>query len=149
MAYTLVVVDMQYRFRASRNKRVRDNCIREVKLAMKRQSDIILLEYIGFGKTLPSIKNAISSYPKAIVVRKGDDDGSKEVAKAIKSYKLSRKLRVVGVNTDCCVYQTTSSLSLKHHFSIDVITKACNSACLGDHRHGLVCLKKLPRVKLK
>lgn len=149
MSYTLVVVDMQYRFRASRDKRVKDNCIREVKLAIKRKASIIILEYIGFGHTLPSIKKLISSYPRALVVRKLDDDGSREVMGAIKSYKLSNKLRMVGVNTDCCVYATTASLARKNHLSIDVIANACNSHYIGDHLQGLHDLKRLPGVKIK
>src|SRR6185436_16930036 len=104
MSYTLVIVDMQATFGAANSRRVRENCKREILQAMESNSPIIFVEYIGQGPTIPSLVRLTDDYDRVFITRKGDDNGSREVRKTIKDNKLpARRVRVCGVNTDCCV----------------------------------------------
>jgi nicotinamidase-related amidase len=151
MSYTLVVVDMQDTFPASRNRRVRANCKREIMLAMERGADIIFVEYIGQGPTIPSLVRLTDSYHRVFFTRKSTDDGSKEVTKTIKDNRLkSKRIKIVGVNTNCCVLETVSGLSSRmKKSSLEVMAKACNSSSRYYHLDGLGDMFKMPRVSIK
>jgi hypothetical protein len=116
-------------------------------MAKRRNANIIVLEYQGSGPTIPSIKNIIGNYSKVWYKTKYSDDGSDQVMEVITTKGLSRKIRLVGVNTDCCVYSTVSSLALRHKLKIDVAGDACNSN--EDHIYGLSMLRDLPGVVVR
>lgn len=140
--YTLVVVDMQSTFEAANNKRVRNNCKREILQAIESNASIIFVEYIGEGPTIPSLVRLTDDYDRVFIVRKSTDDGSREVRKVIKDNKLpNRQIKVCGVNTDCCVADTVWGLAHKiKSAKIEVIPEACNSD--NDHTYGLYSLQK-------
>lgn len=150
MPYTLVIVDMQASFSAANNKRVRDNCKHEIIKATDKGGAIIFVEFIGCGRTIPGLVKLTDDYNRAFIVRKDDEDGSREVHKVIKDNKLpSRRIKVCGVNTDQCVLATVCGLnSLMKQTNIEVITKACNSYSNHDHESGLKYMEKLPKVIL-
>ena len=148
MSYTLVVIDMQRSFYASRGKRVQLHCKREIQRAMDDGAAIIFVEYIGQGPTIPSLVKLTDDYRRTFFIRKENDDGSSEVLKVIKSHRLpSRKLKFVGVNTNCCVLDTLTGVSAKSKkSSLEVISKACNSSMRYYHNEGLNIMARMKRV---
>lgn len=151
MPYTLCVIDMQATFEAANNKRVRENCKREILQAMESNAPIIFVEYIGQGPTIPSLVKLTDDYDRVFITRKGDDNGSREVRKTIKDNKLpSRRIKVVGVNTDCCVLKTVYGLNrLMKQTKIEINPKACNSFSPSCHKNGLDYMSKLTNVAIK
>src|SRR5574339_388350 len=131
--YTLVVVDMQSSFEAANSRRVRENCKREIKRAMDNGAAIIFVEYVGQGPTIPSLVKPTDDYPRTFITRKDDDDGSREVAKVIRDNNLpGKRIKVCGVNTDCCVLETVSGLVNRlRSANFEVMADACNS----DYNH--------------
>ena len=150
MAYTLVVVDMQGYFPSARSSRVIDNCLREVRKAIQDRAGVIVLQYKHCGKTLPAIMGLLDSYDRYEKKIKPHDDGSRQVVNTLRKRRFSKNLKVVGVNTDCCVYATVSSLSQRSWNGIDlrikVIADACNSHI--DHMAGLNEMMYLPNVSV-
>ncbi len=124
--YTLIVVDMQARFHASKRDRVRKNCLREITQAVKDDAHIIFLEYNGCGPTLPELTEAL--HTKCFFKNKWNDDGSAEVESTVLLNKLPKHFKVCGVNTDCCVRATVAGLTARFSMAtIDVIVDACDS----------------------
>lgn len=142
MSYTLVVVDMQTYFSAANDKSVLQNCKNEVAKAMDKGAAIIFVEFIGCGRTIPGLVKLTKYYDRVFIVRKDDDDGSREVRKVIKDNKLpANKIKVCGVNTDCCVLETVLGLNtLMKPSKMKVLAYACNSEY--DHTYGLHLLQK-------
>lgn len=146
MAYTLVVVDMQDYFPAARGSTVQENCLREVKKAIQDRAGVIVLEYKHCGETIPAIAGLLKEYSRYERKVKDNDDGSRQVINSLRKRKFSQNLRVVGVNTDCCVNATVQSLSRKRVARIRVVADACNSTI--DHGAGLDGMKRLPNVSI-
>lgn len=146
--YTLVVVDMQASFEAANNRRVRENCKRELERAMESGAAILFVEYVGQGPTIPSLVKLTDDYERTFIVRKNDDDGSREVAKVIRDNKLpAKRIKVCGVNTDCCVFETVCGLTNRlSTANLEVIGDACNSDF--NHLGGLNDLVKMPNVSV-
>lgn len=140
--YTLVIVDMQATFGAANSKRVRANCKQEIVKAMESGAAIIFVEYIGQGPTIPSLVKLTDDYDRVFITRKSRDDGSQEVRSVIYNNKLpSHRIKVCGVNTDCCVLKTVYGLEdLMNPSKMKVIASACNSTW--DHAYGLLRLQK-------
>jgi len=147
--YTLVLVDMQPYFSAANSRRVRDNCKREIEKAMERRAAIIFVEFNNCGPTVKSLIKMTDDYDRRFFAYKDMDDGSAEVAEVIHNNKLAnKKLKVCGVNTDCCVRSTVQGLSSRlPKADIQVIGNACNT--VGNHLYGLNAMKNLPNVKVK
>ncbi|SRR5579885_1444967 len=147
--YTLVVVDMQSSFEAANSRRVRENCKREIERAMEAGAAIIFVEYIGQGPTIPSLVKLTDDYDRVFITRKNDDDGSREVRKVIQDNRLpAKRIRVCGVNTDCCVFETVSGLTCKlKSVTLEVVADACNS----DYQHltGLNDMAKMSGVTIR
>jgi len=144
--YTLVVVDMQPNFSASNGRRVRKNCLREIKRAMKDGAHIIFLEYIGHGVTLPELMKPVNDYQYYCVKSKSDDDGSAEVQEAVfeKGFMIGR-FRMIGINTDWCVRATAAGLRNRFPNSfVEVVEDACDSN--DDHHNGIWFIEQLDNV---
>lgn len=125
--YTLVIVDMQGSFKASRAiiEQVKD----EVALASKNSCPIVVLQYQNRGRTHDDIMRLIeSSGVKHSVLWKSRDDGSAEVSRV--SYARGypkNSFRVCGVNTHACVRRTVVGLTGRFPTStVNVATAACN-----------------------
>lgn len=144
--YTLIIIDMQNEFKASRKKSTIEACKNEIKIAMKNNAGIIFVEYYYTGRTLKALRDLTKFYEKLVIITKENDGGGNEVAAAINHFRFSKTLKVCGVNTDMCVYSTVEELIYKDDFNIQVVSNACNSEL--DHKKGLSKLKKLGQVEV-
>lgn len=138
--YTLVVVDMQPGFKSANRKRVRENCVREVRKAYEDGAFVIFLELVGYQTTHFDLLSAAEGH--FIILDKFTDDGSKEVEREVRRKKRPTTFKVCGINTDCCVEATVRGLTARFPMStIQVIADACDS----DHQHltGLNRMKQL------
>lgn len=144
--YSLVIVDMQHGFVASRKKPVIRACEAAIAKAIQDEAAIIFVEFLGYGASRKTLRELTDNYYKTFVVRKGTDDGSREVSKVIKDNKLPSKIvKVCGVNTDFCVKATVRGLTSKMPRStLEVLAKACNSN--GSHSSGLAAMATLNKV---
>lgn len=147
--YTLVLVDMQPYFEAANSRRVRANCKREIEKAMDRRAAIIFVEFNNCGPTVKSLIEMTDDYDRRFFAYKDCDDGSAEVSDVINVNGLAaKKLKVCGVNTDCCVKATVTGLTARlPNANIQVIGDACNS----DYNHllGIDSMKKMVNVSIK
>ena len=144
MTYTLVIIDMQAKFKAS--KKVHQRVLQEIELAKQKNAGIIILEYGGHGPTNAELlKAAYSNYTKVFRVAKGQDDGSREIANIIRIPNnkrralLSNNLRICGVNTDACVQRTVEALI--RHYGIKTVSVIAD-ACWTNTGHGSLNGKK-------
>jgi nicotinamidase-related amidase len=149
MNYSLILIDMQKFFAAANSRRVQKGCREAIQQAIVDKAPIILVEYQGYlyKRTVKALTNVINkaNYKYKFVVTKDDDDGADEVYQLLIDYKLPhRKIKVCGVNTDCCVYSTVLGLIKRHKFksnNIEIISNACGSICNRKHVKGLRELK--------
>ena len=153
MSYTLCVIDMQNYFPASKGKRVRAACVREVRKAIKEQATILFVEYKNYGPTLPLLTNITKrvKYKKAHHVLKDSDDGSQKITAFIKARHLARlNMRVCGVNTPYCVQSTVSGLTKKwKNSTIHLVADACDSSySKSEHTYALKHMATYPNVKV-
>lgn len=123
--YTLVVVDMQDAFSASRESSVLKACQREIMAAIRQKYAIIFLEFEHSGSTHSELTDLVKNYDKAYFKTKPDNDGSYEVNEVVKQRNLCHNVRVVGVNTSYCVYDTVEGLR-NYPGKITVVADACN-----------------------
>lgn len=149
MSYSLILIDMQPYFQAATNRRVLTNCKRELADAINVRAGIIFVEYEGCGLTSKALCRLTQNYDRTFTVSKGTDDGSREVHNLILDHNLAAKrLRVCGVNTDCCVLATVRGLTARMPRStIEVIGDACNSDY--EHAAGLSNMKRFKNVSIK
>lgn len=138
--YTLVVVDMQPNFNSANGKRVRENCLREVKAAVIAGADIIFLEFSFYGPSHSDLTEAAGK--NYYVQSKTLDDGSAEVESQVRAKRLPVHFKVCGINTDCCVASTVRGLTARFPRStIEVVADACASDWY--HNRGLNDMKSL------
>jgi len=129
-SYILVVVDMQPDFSASKDRTTVSNISRQIARARSFNQPIILVEYGGFGETIPKIKQLLDDYGNMLyVLEKSSDDGSYEIEMClIDAWIETEKFLVCGVNTEACVRATAEGLSKRFSDSkVMVLGSACNS----------------------
>lgn len=124
--YTLVVIDMQPVFPAA--EEVLYPVIDLIKSAMVDKSNIVVVEYSYDGSvhTYEQILDKIENYPLKAIVKKRQDNGSKQVQEALHSFEHNNELKICGVNLCCCVRDTALGLSRSKKFKIEVVRNACN-----------------------
>ena len=127
MSTTLVVVDMQPDFDAACSFDVIVGVTEQILYAKQHKWPIILLEYKGCGLTHDALAALLKGYSHKARIGKIDDDGSREVVRCLQRRNFPRhRLRICGVNTDCCVYQTVEGLLNRLDNSIVELAKnAC------------------------
>ena len=127
MPTTLIVVDMQPDFEAAFNPNVVIAVTEQILLAKRNKWAIILLEYAGCYNSHQGYNDLLKGYPKKARISKEDDDGSLEVSQAIRRRKFPFKnLRLCGVNTDACVWETVVGLLNRYEQSrVEVVKSAC------------------------
>lgn len=125
--HTLCIIDMQPAFQAAKNTRLVAPILREIALAKKNDYPIVLVEYDPgqYGKSLKYVSSAIGKYNKAISVEKFANDGSEVISNTIKKITRSNRVRVLGVNTDCCISETVIGLWWRFGFAVEVVGDAC------------------------
>jgi len=126
---TLVIVDMQPVFKASQNPNTIIAVTHEIMVAKQNNHAIMIVEYARSGRTHVGFDELLKGYPHKARISKRDDDGSKEIVKALSRRNFPMQiLRVCGVNADCCVYQTVTGLIEKlNKTQVEVVKKACNT----------------------
>lgn len=146
--YTLVIIDMQPVFPASKNKATVSYCKGEIKKAMSKGAAIMFVEYNGYPGTLAALTSLTKKYKRTFIVTKSNDGGGKEVKDILlKNHLPKTRIKVVGVNTDFCVLETVRGLTnLLKLARIQVLAKGCNSNF--NHNVGLEKLKKINRVRI-
>lgn len=129
--YTLCVVDMQNEFKVQPYTRVADNSAREINKAVQDNANVIFVEYRGCGPTIEQLIKITRdiAYPRTYRVEKPGDDGSRPIIGEMRKHGLpDHHIKVVGVNTDCCVYRTVYGLKCDLPFAtIEVVGDACDS----------------------
>jgi nicotinamidase-related amidase len=136
MPYTLVVVDFQYEFKASRKRKTIEACKNAIIKAINDEAVIVFLEYIGCGRTMKSLFNLVDTYESVHFIRKVGCDGSLEI-KVIENMLATEHFRVCGVNTDACVEETVLGLNSEYPEAvIEVLEQACNSDL--SHEQGIL-----------
>lgn len=132
--YTLVVVDMQYDFKAALHDNVQNHCIAAIKKAKQDRAPIVFLEYFDQGKTIEALATHTRAYSRAYHISK---------------YKLaSKRFKVCGVYTEHCVHDTVRGLTqLAPTAKIELISNACWSTDQKDHDRGINKMSKLKNVK--
>ena len=143
---TLVIVDMQPTFAASKNPNTIIAIANEIILAKQKRHGIMIVEYSGSGQTYSGFDNLLRGYLHKAKIKKNDDDGSNEIIRALNRRNFPQQvLRVCGVNTDCCVHDTVVGLLRKlHKTKVEVIKDACNTESRFDWR----CYYKHPNLRL-
>jgi len=145
-SYTLVVIDMQSYFDSAHNRKTLKSVKKLISEAMEDWQPIILVEYSGCGSTMPSIYRLTQNYSELYIIRKSRDDGSSEISRLIRGMKLpSNNIKVCGVNTDCCVYESVMGLKRKMRAAnFEIVETACWSAY--DHKGAINTFRNTKNV---
>jgi nicotinamidase-related amidase len=128
-AKTLVIVDMQPIFRASREPNTVIAVAHEIVVAKQNNHPIVIVEYAQSGRTHAGFDDLLKGYRHKARISKWNDDGSVEVIRALKRRNFPMQtIRVCGVNADCCVYETVTGLLYRlSKTQIEIVKKACNT----------------------
>src|SRR5579885_320434 len=139
---------MQPVFGVKAGSRVALNCQREIAVACLEGADILFVEYSGCGNTIPELRETAMSHARTFFVEKDEDDGSDRIQSTIRKHNLkSSHIKVIGVNTDCCVYRTVQGLTARLPMStIEVVADACDSDF--SHINGLAKIASLGGVRI-
>jgi len=146
--YSLVIIDMQPVFKASQEPGLVQPITREIQLAKKKGYPIVVVEYETKGKgknTLEYIAKKVREYGSFVI--KNTDDGAWAIIPMLKARTRSKKVRVVGVNTAACVYQTVCSLA-EEGYKVQVIADGCWDSFVPNHNKYLVKMAKREGVSL-
>ncbi|MBK9141208.1 MAG: MaoC family dehydratase [Candidatus Melainabacteria bacterium] len=132
-ASTLVVVDMQPRYQASRSivRQVED----EIGHAVDNGWPVIVLQYKNMGRTHKRLLDALHHRGARYVLRvKARPDGSHHVAEACLMHGFpTSRFRLCGVNALACVKQTALGLNARFPGSrVEVVKSACNGPGVVD-----------------
>lgn len=129
MTTTLVVVDMQSAFEAACSFDVVVGVTEQILYAKQQQWPIVILEYEGCGETHEALIKLLKNYRHKARIKKFDNDGSIEVIRCIRRRNFPHnRLRVCGVNADCCVYETVEGLINRLEFSqVELAKDACGT----------------------
>ena len=128
--HTLVIIDMQLPFAGSGKESLRRPILREIELSKRNGWPIVLVEYDyadWLGTTQRYILDALSG-SDYVTCSKKRDDGSNEVHTELVKLTKSKRVRIVGVNTDCCVKYTALSLHSRFGYTVQVVADSCWSA---------------------
>jgi nicotinamidase-related amidase len=106
---SLVIVDVQWKFVASRHPLLLDGVLREIRRAKAQNYPIINLVFKGYGPTIEVVQRALDRTDHVNYV-KYMDDGSNCVHNYLMSHNLKGKIRFAGVNTCGCVLATAQGL---------------------------------------
>src|SRR3990167_6163064 len=104
MKSALVIIDMQEDFRVPS---VIPGVLEEIQLAHKTRIPVFVVEFEKSGQTLPEIKAALGDL-EVTVVSKRTTSAAKNLAHHLKEFE---SIRICGVYSDCCVFETIRHLS--------------------------------------
>lgn len=129
MTATLVVVDMQEEFETAFDPNVVIGVTKEIINTMQKGGAIVFLEYLNCGSVHEGFYDLVRNYDKKSFVIKEDNDGSEELLREIEIRDFNDQwLRVCGVNSNCCVYETIDGILGKScHTHVDIVKSACGT----------------------
>lgn len=153
MSYSLVIIDMQRGFPAACNERTLKAVIREIRQAKRNNRIIFVVELSSdiccAGLTHENIRRAYCGYDHVYKVEKFITDGTWALTTpaaekdgygpSIPEITKCKRLRIVGVNTDCCVQATALGLK-KKGYKVEVVSDACHSQF--NHLGGLEAMRR-------
>ena len=129
---TIVVVDMQPYFPASRKKLTVAAVAGLLSLGISRNWPIVVVEMENCGHTNLNLLQLVEQYPLAALnVEKIDLSGAKKIDEVCQARRFPRnRFLVCGVNTMACVCETVRGLNdLLPEARIDLVEAACNDSC--------------------
>lgn len=160
MKYTLVIIDMQVGYAASRHRGLRGNIKIEIRKALKNNCDIV---FMTFGST-PIISSlseiALKSPQRFHLVNKIGISGAKEFNELRMRIGLQFPIKICGVQTDCCVLATVRELTeIIPNNPIEVLEKCCasfvsplnyrvNESAQQLHDKSIKQMSEMPNVKI-
>ena len=83
-----------------------------------------------------------AGYDKVIKSKKTEDSGARNVVIHLNKKKLPKKLKVCGVNTRYCVFETVSNLIRFNKLDVTVVEKACSCCSLDSHKKAIRWMKQ-------
>lgn len=126
---------MQRIFNSANYEEVIEGVIKEIEYAKKKNAWIMFVEFEGFGRTKSKILKHAKEYKKKVKVIKKDQNGAYEIISKAKEKGIPIKnLRVCGVCTTECVFDTVVGLSDEIDSNIIVNILACGDDI--DFPHG-------------
>lgn len=147
--HSLVIIDMQSQFVATQNGKLIDNIKKEIDISKRNYWPILIVEYKTkwyCTDTIKDIINYIGSYPRTSYVIKKEADGSKEIAGEINQITKCKRIRLVGVETNCCVLQTAAGLSRYNKYKIEVAENSCGDPY--GNEFGINVISEIPSVSV-
>lgn len=145
MPFVLVVVDMQRFFLTHNNyNSVIHYCQKEIIHAMDVNAKIIFLEYKDAGRTIRNLSKLTVNYDKVWFETKDIEDGSTWVQAVLNKINTSpRLIKVTGVQTDMCVYNTVEGLrAIYPKAKLHAVQHACGAMYENAHLNGLRAMNK-------
>lgn len=104
----LLIVDAQPLF--SSHQKALPGILKSIDQAKKANFDcIVVMEYVRYGPTVPSVREAIGTYPHKMI-RKFKDDGGGKFLIAMGNVE-EMEVYICGVNGCCCVRATAETLT--------------------------------------
>jgi nicotinamidase-related amidase len=154
VALPLIVIDMQPIWLAA--SQIIEPCLNEIKLANETNSPVYFIEYHfkpdwvtgerrnndSRFRTYDLLWNQASL--KYHIIKNKMSGGPELIKTLIKDYGYLPTIKVVGVNTEQCVYSTVFEINEKTQNHILIPAHACASD--GNHDIGLNLLKHLNKV---
>ncbi len=125
---TLVVVDMQPKFMASKFPRILAAVQLQIKKAIAAGWSVVVLEFENHGATHLSLMNhLVGQYDRHQVASKNEDDGAEVVLEVCHAHRFGdNKFRVCGVNTNACVEATVLGLlDRQPQCQVELAIEAC------------------------
>lgn len=140
MKTTLCIVDMQSKFRT--HTQVIEGVLKEIRLAKRRGSPIVVLEYHPGGDTIEPIHKELHPYSNLVAFAiKDRDDGSMEFLEAAEERGFTnRRVRVCGVNGCFCVHDTVYGL-LDAGLIVEAANHAIGCQCERSHTYSRVKMR--------
>lgn len=121
-----------------------ESCQKEIIHAMNVSANIIFLEYKDAGKTIRNLSKLINNYNKVWFATKDIEDGSSWVQEILNKNNISpRLIKVAGVQTDMCVYNTVEGLrTIYPKARLHALRNACGAIYENAHLNGLHAMNK-------
>jgi len=124
----------------------KDQVKKEVKKAVRNNNPIIFLEYKdrgGYYKYKPTYKDLIPiDYDKVIKSKKTEDSGARNVVIHLNKKKLPKKLKVCGVLTQYCVFETVTNLIRYNKLNVTVVENACSCNYEASHKKAITLMRQ-------
>ena len=123
----LLLIDMQHKFVRYLPHEVLRNLVREQTLLIRScevlNVPVIVVEYCGYGDTIPVLKYKLRNVPRVRVFKKQSNSafGDRKLIGVLRAYGCNRIL-VTGINRSACVLKTILA-AIHFKFSVHVLEK--------------------------